>query len=41
MLGAFPKKATQGIATPSHLINRLRDRLKQARAIEARQGAES
>jgi phage-related protein len=34
VLGAFQKKATQGTTTPRHLIDRIRERLRQARAIE-------
>ena len=41
VLGAFQKKATQGTATPRHLIDRIRERLKQARAIEERKEAGS
>jgi phage-related protein len=41
VLCAFQKKATKGIATSKHVLERVLDRLKQARAIHGRHGAES
>lgn len=37
-LCAFPKKATKGIATPKHLLDRVEQRLRQARQIHGQQG---
>lgn len=37
-LCAFPKKATKGIATPKHHLDRVEQRLRQARQIHAEQG---
>lgn len=41
VLCAFQKKATKGIATPKHVLDRVLERLKQARAIHGHHGAES
>ncbi|MCX5733329.1 MAG: type II toxin-antitoxin system RelE/ParE family toxin [candidate division NC10 bacterium] len=41
VLYAFQKKATKGIATSKHVLDRVLDRLRQARAIHGRHGAES
>lgn len=40
VLCAFQKKATRGIATPKHLLDRVAERLRQARAIHNQRGAE-
>jgi phage-related protein len=40
VLGAFQKKATKGIATPRHVLARILERVKQARAIHGHHGAE-
>lgn len=40
VLCAFQKKATKGVATSKHVLNRALERLKQARAIHAHHGAE-
>jgi phage-related protein len=37
-LCAFQKKATKGIATPKHLVDRVAERLRQTRRIHERQG---
>lgn len=37
-LCALQKKATKGIATPQHLLDRVQERLRQARRIHAQQG---
>ena len=41
VLCAFQKKATKGVATSKHVLDRVLERLKQARAIHGRHGAES
>jgi phage-related protein len=41
VLYAFQKKATKGIATSKHVLDRVLERLKQARAIHGHHGAES
>ena len=41
VLCAFQKKATKGIASPKHVLDRVLERLKQARAIHGHHGAES
>ena len=40
VLCAFQKKATKGVATPKHVLDRVLERLKQARTIHAHHGAE-
>ena len=41
VLCAFQKKATKGVATSKHVLERVQERLKQARAIHWHHGAES
>ena len=41
VLCAFQKKATKGVATSKHVLERVLERLKQARAIHGHHGAES
>lgn len=40
VLCAFQKKATKGVATSKHVLDRVLERLKQARAIHAHRGVE-
>lgn len=41
VLCAFQKKATKGVATSKHVLDRVLERLKQARAIHVHHGEES
>lgn len=41
VLCAFQKKATKGVATSKHVLDRVLERLKQARAIHLHHGEES
>jgi phage-related protein len=41
VLCAFQKKATKGVATSKHVLDRVLERLKQARTIHGHHGAES